>query len=546
MSLLRKARLYCDTVRYLRPVQLYGRIAYRMSRPKPDFRQAPPAADLSGRAWVIPANRRQSMVGEDMFYFLNDTRSLEGCGWDDLSVPKLWRYNLHYFDDLNALGADARQAWHKALFARWIIENPAGFGSGWEPYPTSLRIVNWIKWTLRGHPLSEKAMHSLAIQARWLTRRLEYHLLGNHLFANAKALVFAGCYFSCAEAASWRDRGLQILAREVPEQFLADGGHFELSTMYHALALEDVLDLINVLRAFGHPVPDYLTDRVAAIRQWLAVMTHPDGEIGFFNDSAIGIAPPPEELHAYAVRLGFPALRPVANGCTHLSDSGYIRLQDDRAVVMIDVARVGPDYLPGHAHADTLSFELSLDRRRVIVNSGTSVYGDDSERQRQRGTAAHSTVAVNAIDSSEVWSGFRVARRARPRGLSIEQTSDGWHIVCAHDGYQRLPDGPIHQREWHFGQDQLRIDDRLDKPGYPAQASFHLAPGLEPLMSANSGRAMFLEGGLALFHWQVETGSARIEPSSWHPEFGQSIATNTLALELAGGKGRVTFSWQAD
>lgn len=546
MSLLRKARLYCDTVRYLRPVQVYGRIAYRLSRPKPDLRPAPPKADVVGGAWIVPAPRRQSMIGEDTFCFLNDTLSLARHGWDDAAVAKLWRYNLHYFDDLNARQSELRCNWHEALIARWIAENPPSSGSGWEPYPTSLRIVNWVKWTLTGNPLPPEAQHSLAVQTRWLTRRLEHHLLGNHLFANAKALVFAGCYFSGCEADGWLRLGLRILSQEVAEQFLADGGHFELSTMYHALALEDVLDLINVLRAFGHPVPDYLTDRVALIRRWLAVMTHPDGEIGFFNDAAIGIAPPPEELHAYAARLAFPTLRPVPNGCTHLRDSGYIRLQDDRAVVLIDVARVGPDYLPGHAHADTLSFELSVDGRRVIVNSGTSLYGDDSERLRQRGTAAHSTVAVNAMDSSEVWSGFRVARRARPQGLNVEQASGGWNVVCSHDGYQRLPDGPVHQREWYFGQDQLRVDDRLDKPSHHARAVFHLAPGLAPSTSTDAGLAVFPEGGVAPLHWKVETGVAHVEPSTWHPEFGKSVAANSLKLELEDGKSRITFSWQAD
>ena len=33
---------------------------------------------------------------------------------------------------------------------------------------------------------------------------------------------------------------------------------------------------------------------------------------------------------------------------------------DDKVVAIIDVAKIGPDYLPGHGHADTLSFELSI------------------------------------------------------------------------------------------------------------------------------------------------------------------------------------------
>src|SRR5690606_31907456 len=109
---------------------------------------------------------------------------------------------------------------------------------GWEPYPLSLRIVNWIKWAMSGSTLSPTMEQSLAIQVRWLTGRLEYHLLGNHLFANAKALVMAGLFFKGPEADAWLAKGLSILEREVPQQLLPDGGHFERSTMYHALALE--------------------------------------------------------------------------------------------------------------------------------------------------------------------------------------------------------------------------------------------------------------------------------------------------------------------
>ncbi|MFB1490650.1 MULTISPECIES: heparinase II/III family protein [unclassified Thiocapsa] len=51
-----------------------------------------------------------------------------------------------------------------------------------------------------------------------------------------------------------------------------------------------------------------------------------------------------------------------------------MHLEAGSAVALLDVAPIGPDYLPGHAHADTLSFELSLFGQRVIVNGGTSRY----------------------------------------------------------------------------------------------------------------------------------------------------------------------------
>jgi hypothetical protein len=207
-----RLRLYWETVRHLRPVQVYGRLWFRAARPRPDLRPAPPLRAHEGN-WVLPARRRQSQTGPDEFRFLNETRALSRQGWDDAETPKLWRYNLHYFDDLNAVDAEHRAQWHHALMVRWITENPPGKGTGWEPYPTSLRVVNWIKWAMAGRPLAPEAVHSLAVQARFLRRRLEHHLLGNHLFANAKALLFAGRFFEGAEAQSWLDCATRLLAR---------------------------------------------------------------------------------------------------------------------------------------------------------------------------------------------------------------------------------------------------------------------------------------------------------------------------------------------
>jgi uncharacterized heparinase superfamily protein len=152
-------------------------------------------------------------------------------------------------------------------------------------------------------------------------------------------------------------------------------------------------------------------------------------------------------LNAYAARLGLCTLSVHAR-TTHFSDSGYIRLSSGHAFALIDVAPVGPDYLPGHVHADTLSFELSLFGQRVFVNGGTSQYGTDDVRELERGSAAHNTVVVNSENSSEVWGGFRVARRAYPRDLVINETPKLVSVTCAHDGYCRLSGKPTHRRRW--------------------------------------------------------------------------------------------------
>src|SRR5205823_3153302 len=164
-----------------------------------------------------------------------------------------------------------------------------------------------------------------------------------------KALLFAGSLFEGACAERWRARGLRILEQELPRQILSDGAHVERSPMYHSIVLEDVLDLCNLRRAFDVPLPN-LSNFASQMLGWLERMIHPDGKISFFNDAAFGIALDPSALQAYAGRLGIPATAMV------LGESGYVRLENDHVVVIFDAAQLGPDYQPGHGHADTLSF----------------------------------------------------------------------------------------------------------------------------------------------------------------------------------------------
>lgn len=472
------------------------------------------------------------MVGPTRFRFLGEEADLAGHGWDDPELTKLWRYNQHYFDDLNAHDAAGRSEWHAALIARWIPENPPPRGSGWEPYPTSLRIVNWIKFALSGNELSDAARHSLAVQSRWLRKRLEWHLLGNHLFANAKTLVFAGLFFSGEEADGWLHTGAQILRKQMPEQILADGAQFELSPMYHALALEDVLDLVNIARAFGRDdLAREFASCIPAMLEWLLAMSHPDGEIAFFNDAATKIAPDNVELLRYAEDLGF-VIKPPADGITHYEQSGYVRMALGAAVVIADLARIGPDYLPGHAHADTLSFEFSLDGKRFVVNSGTSEYGTGTERQRQRGTAAHSTLVLDGENSSEVWSGFRVGRRARPFDVAAHDGETSLIARGAHDGYTHLQGGPVHRRAWYLSEGKLSVEDTVEGSGvHQLEAYFHLAPGISAVPDSANGVVELrdIEGGRqAIF--SAEGGLVEVMPSSWHPEFGLRIETAMICV----------------
>jgi uncharacterized heparinase superfamily protein len=350
------------------------------------------------------------------------------------------------------------------------------------------------------------------------------------------------------------------------------GGNFERSPMYHAIFLEDVLDLVNAATYWPGRVgcrdQSKWCETATRMLEWLKCMTHPDGEIAFFNDAAFGVSPRYAELCAYAERLGISLQSPIKNAyvidesdviamqkpsidgevtrgllsLVNLQESGYIRLESDLAMALLDVAPIGPDYLPGHAHADTLSFEMSVHSQRLVVNGGTSQYGLGPVRLRERGTAAHSTVIVARQDSSEVWGGFRVARRAYPFDLQVKNKASVLEVACSHDGYKHLSGSPVHRRMWTMDTDSLQVNDTVCGGAHSALACFILHPDVTVAFVENNTWQLTLASGQNVYV-VVLAGLGRIEPASYAPEFGIVFSTQCLVVELNQGQSCVKWLW---
>ncbi|MGG1354818.1 alginate lyase family protein [Psychrobacter pacificensis] len=544
---MKKFLLLFHTVRYLKPKQLAYQIIHRVR--KPCVRNTTNFELRNVLNTLHTATFMQSATQDGKtFTFLDETGDLKG-GWNNSSYSKLWIYNLHYQDDLNSLGSDERDFIGQSLVDEWIVANPPFQGNGWEPYCLSLRIVNWVKWLSRQEENTIKPvwLESLAIQADALEQQLEFHILANHLFANAKALVFVGVFFNGKSGNHWLKRGLQLLDEEIPEQFLSDGAHYELSPMYHAALLWDLCDLLALQQASNLP---QLAARAKSWQhrlqkgiEWLQAMTHPDMDIAFFNDATIGTAPTLADLRAYAKRLGLkvPYQIAVVQLKAHLyKDSGYAVMDwPQKHRLIVDVAPVGPEYQPGHAHADTLSCELSLFGQRLLVNSGISQYGEGRERYRQRSTAAHNTLEIDSQDSSEVWSGFRVARRARPINIKLQNDLDKCFLKASHTGYWRLPGKVTHQRSWLAQKNTLTIEDKLNGHYSQAIVYWHFHPDVKIEVQNQHSIILTLPKGQQV-NMQISGAEVLLLASTWHPRFGVSINNQRLKLVLKDSK-LVTF-----
>ncbi len=546
---MRNWSLYFYSIIYLKPIQIFSRIKFLVYRP---IFVSSPRVTLRQNPSIFrePIDKPESLIDGDRFIFLNHEGSIREIGWNGPQRSKLWRYNQHYFDFLNCNRNSLNRDQKKNLISCWINDNPPFFGVGWDAYPTSLRIVNWIKFYARSGCVSNEFSRSLALQGNWLERRLETHILGNHLFSNAKALIFLGAVFRGIPSDRWLRTGLRLAERELEVQILSDGGHFELSPMYHSLFLEDLLDLINLDLTFRDRLPRSFISKINSLiprlLSWLSNMTHPDGQLSFFNDATLGVAPTLGELVSYSARLGMTVNIDSTSKLIHLKSSGYISIKRGAVRAIIDVAHIGPDYLPGHAHADTLSFELSVGSQRILVNGGTSEYEVGHIRSVERSTRNHNTVGIGVIDSSEMWASFRVARRAKPSRLQIHSSGSNGivKISCTHDGYRRLDKNLFVSRQWEFKDDQLLVVDELTDSSYSelAVAYYHFHPHVTIAQLGPFDFSLSL-GSRKIMDVRVLMGLPKLLAGQYSPGFGVVQPNCRLCISLLNGCSQVLFEW---
>ena len=347
------------------------------------------------------------------------------------------------------------------------IECAASLKDGKEPYPTSLRILNWTKFVCVNTIQDESIDDFIHEDAHRLMDNLEYHLLANHLLENGFALLFAGVYL---QQEKLFNKGRDILLDQLEEQILPDGAHFELSPMYHQLMLFRVLDAIQLLKASSleSPVGELLRSletKGSMMLGWLNSVSFKNGTIPLVNDSARGINPTTSELNFYATELGIEGVKLILN------ESGYRKFSGSQFEMLIDVGDIKPRYQPGHSHADTFSYILNLEGKPYIVEAGTATYDFNERRSYERGTSAHNTVSVNNSNSSNVWSSFRVAQRAHVYNFNEESNS----ISATHDGFGNIK----HSRRWEVEEGRILIQDKLNKKVENAISYIHLHPNVE-------------------------------------------------------------------
>ena len=465
-------KLIFDTVAHLKAEQIAYQIRYRMAKPKFKAAKCPDGTGGTSFGGFIP---KWKCLDGNSFSFLNIADEFRG--WDFTGHGMLWAYNLNYMDWLLQEDMDTETG------SQWIdrfIDGLPDNKIGLDPYPIALRGINWIKFiSANSNAIGKERIArwngSLESQSKLLEHRLERHLLGNHLLEDAYSIFIAAIYFNDSRLYKKASR---LLTKQLKEQVLPDGAHYEQSPMYHCILLDRLLDCYNFSTAnsrFGDiqaETDTRLRNVAEKMLGHLQSLVYSDGSIPLLNDSAVGIAPTPQQIFDYAKRLKLD-WQPIK-----MKECGYRRYSNAEMEVIIDAGGITASYQPGHSHADTFNYEMRIGGKPFIIDTGISTYDKTPRRQLERSTKAHNTVTIDNRDSSEVWGGFRVGKRAKVTIIDESETG----IKASHDGFGK---SAIHTRCFRLENGQYSISDNVEGH-HDCKNYLHFAPGTE-IISADKG-----------------------------------------------------------
>ena len=495
-------------------------------------------ADETVDGTVTLLARSVSVAGED------------GVGWLDdavLDPPAMWALQFHGFEFLSwaTLGYDGSEACPTVVgtLADWLadwddaeatdIGAPGYLRRAWTPHAVSLRVIHLARlcaWVRRDTGIEALAARLVYRNAAFLSNHVEHDVGGNHLIENGAALVVAGTLFD-GEGEAWLQQGIDVLV-EAGDQFLDDGGHFERSPMYHAIALTRYLTVVDLLRRQGRSVPTELREVAVEATGFLQRLAPPDGRLPLLNDAVFGEALPMAALFRYADAVGVDA---TATPGESLPASGYYWLGDGDDRLLVDGGRPGPAHLPGHTHNDGLAVSFWADGTRLLTDSGTPEYAPTSRREYARSVRAHNTVQYGDTEPMSVGGSYLLGRRVEPSATVT--SADGVELF---DGRYSREASPryTHRRRVYHEDDWWLVWDTVEADTAATMTSrLHVAPDVGVEHVDDGGQPRFeLAADDSSLASVVPLGAQRVTlaTSERFPEFGRAESRPKLSLQSEG------------
>lgn len=485
-------------------------------------------------SWPGNAARGEALLAKHMAFCgtaIDDPKPF----WQPEIASAGWLQELHSFCWLRDMRAanhiQARTRGREWIFD-WIQTHNHVRGIPFETETLARRINHWLLQqdflAVAADPaFLEKFYISLYRQCAHLGRILPYAAQGSVLILALKALIMAGLAFAVS---GWRVKGERLLAEEIAIQFDSSGFHIERSPWRSLVLLHHLSSLRRAYTAANQRPPEYLQKLVERMTMALETLVHPDGGLALFNGSDEGPRPVIAELLRRIQMRRLSNRRSDTKG--ESAFGGFQRIQSGDTILIVDAGLPPPRGYDSYSHAGGLSFEMSVQGERLIVNCG-SFAGAEEWQAVQRSTAAHSTLTVADTNASLLLEEGGMA--AAPVTMGSDRTEEDGQIWLTlwHDGYKDLYD-VLHKRRLFLSADGMDLrgeDSIIGTAGHPFAIRFHLHPEVKPVLHKNQQSVTLSLPSGQVWHFRMQGGGLLLEESVYLGTPGEVRPSQQLVIE---------------
>ena len=526
-----KISIFISTVKDLKIRQIYHFFLYFLKKKEFNFNK------FTKKKYSFRKNRKPFFLIKDnsldlkkkTFSFGLITKKVNFNNWSYNSPNLLWEYNLFYFDFLFSRKFISNKSLCLKLINKCIIISYLKKKhTMWDAYPTSMRLINLIKFCIFHNINSYKINESIFNHIEHLKKNLEYRLDANHLLTNLIAINFGNLFLKSEDNTSLEYN--KILFNEIKIQF-ENYLHYEKTPSYHNLLTEKLIEYIIVKKYLKIKISNNEYLLIKNLINTSKNFSHPDNYPVFFNDTNFDC-------------LNFKQLEKLFKTNFKKINFSFSEKQLDRSFLVLKNKKIfliskccgpNPVFNPGHSHADVLSFEVSLNNKRFIINKGISTYSDIKQRNKERSTKSHNCLYINDENSSQIWSLFRIGKKSKIKELNINLKKK--IIECSHDGFSKIFKNILHKRKWNIISNKIFIDDKII--GYSGDffLNFNFSPAVKLFYKNNQSVSFKIGQSYGLIYFS-NSKKISIKNSFYYPKFGYKKRMKSLIIECNGLKNR--------
>jgi len=374
--------------------------------------------------------------------------------------------NLHSFLWLTRLDRKNSKNITKNIITSWINIFFNYSPHAWGMEITAKRIIAWssnIDITLENSDkiYRKKFFSSLVKQSNFLSRNLKNLFYMPSKIICCTAIILSGMIFK--ENDSNYQIGIKELEKIIKNYFDDTGFPKSRNPEEVFICIKYLILIREWHKEAQRPIPDFLNEIISKCGNCYALLSCSNKQFPLFNGST--------EINHKDYDVFLKNLKyKFINKNHEIAD--LIKVKKNKFEFFIDCGNPPPNIFSRYYQAGCLSFELILNKQKVICNSGYGKYLSPKLSSISQSTAAHSTLYINDTSScvfqknrfiNKVY-GNSLIHKHRIITKNYTEDKNFYSIIAAHNGYEKKF-GCVHTRSIKISkkEDEIFGEDKIKK-----------------------------------------------------------------------------------